>query len=471
MKPLSEKVKVSILFFVEFTWLACPGRFFSIFLQSYGLSNSQVGVLLSLPSLFAIISTPLWTALSDVLGDKRLVLLIIVPCSITLFALFQLPDVLWEGNLLTTHRFAWMFIIRSLLITFMSPIFSVIDTIALECLGSQKDRYGQCRLWGAVSWGLSSAFVIGPLLDVPSFHITTVFLIGNAITGIALLAVVYFMLPKPPTVSEEDSEGHETELQELLVESEEAENAGDLDKSSEHLVKLKHPDGIKEIDPASLLCDSALKDEQVEPKQSAVAVPEKAAVSPATRKFDLGDLGRLVVADGAASIVFFLNIFCLAIGSSVVENLIFLFFQEDLGATNTLCGISVLITVIFEIPIFQYSHKLLEILGTSKMMSVANFAYVVRTVGYTVFTNPWLVLLVEPMHGVTYGCKQSASVLYVSELAPKGEDYPPVWDHAIWLAPSWPGCTPVWKHGTLQPPTSVARPFSPGASNISGAAI
>ena len=41
-------------------------------------------------------------------------------------------------------------------------------------------------------------------------------------------------------------------------------------------------------------------------------------------------------------------------------------------------------------------------------------------VAYTLFSDPWMILLVEPLHGVTYALLQLSSVLYAAKLAPKG---------------------------------------------------
>ena len=49
-------------------------------------------------------------------------------------------------------------------------------------------------------------------------------------------------------------------------------------------------------------------------------------------------------------------------------------------------------------------------------------AYSIRTAGYTLFdeSTKWGVLLFEPLHGITYGAVQTASVAYVSSIAPRG---------------------------------------------------
>ena len=54
------------------------------------------------------------------------------------------------------------------------------------------------------------------------------------------------------------------------------------------------------------------------------------------------------------------------------------------------------------------------------MLLIAMFSYVTRVVYYTLVPEkqPWLVLLAEPLHGVTYSLLQMASVVEMSNLAP-----------------------------------------------------
>lgn len=122
------------------------------------------------------------------------------------------------------------------------------------------------------------------------------------------------------------------------------------------------------------------------------------------------------------NISYVIALFMLYIGMSVVENLIFLYF-EFLGGSNTLCGITVAITVLFELPIFHYAPFILKWTKSPVWMFQAGcIAYVVRVVGYSIIPEshaPW-VLILEPLHGVTIGFVLTGSVAFVDSLMPKG---------------------------------------------------
>ena len=67
--------------------------------------------------------------------------------------------------------------------------------------------------------------------------------------------------------------------------------------------------------------------------------------------------------------MFFANVCVIGGGFSLVEWLLIIALQE-IGASATLCGGSVLMTVAFELPIFACSEYLLEKLGTLKMIAI-----------------------------------------------------------------------------------------------------
>lgn len=85
-------------------------------------------------------------------------------------------------------------------------------------------------------------------------------------------------------------------------------------------------------------------------------------------------------------------------------------------------GLTVLLTVSFEIPIFRMAPSLLERYGSGVLLLVGCLCYIVRAVGYSCIPKGRImyVLAVEPLHGITYGCVQTASVDVAAKSSPKG---------------------------------------------------
>eukprot|EP00934_Nitzschia_sp_Nitz4_P000226 Nitzschia sp. Nitz4//scaffold1_size375055//288774//290303//NITZ4_000313-RA/size375055-processed-gene-0.457-mRNA-1//-1//CDS//3329541156//226//frame0 len=104
--------------------------------------------------------------------------------------------------------------------------------------------------------------------------------------------------------------------------------------------------------------------------------------------------------------VFLLEVIVMGAGMATVERLLFLYLVNDLKSSTLLCGLSVGINVIFELPIFWYASKFMEHLGHDGMIMLAMFCFVARVFGYTLLTpsTKWLVLVLESMHGVTFAC-------------------------------------------------------------------
>lgn len=93
-------------------------------------------------------------------------------------------------------------------------------------------------------------------------------------------------------------------------------------------------------------------------------------------------------------IVFFYIALVMGAATSIVENLLFLFMRQDLKASYTLCGVSVVITVLFEIPLFFVGKSLLAKVGVLKLLLIGMFCYISRVVCYTLIDIPWTVLLI-----------------------------------------------------------------------------
>jgi hypothetical protein len=119
--------------------------------------------------------------------------------------------------------------------------------------------------------------------------------------------------------------------------------------------------------------------------------------------------------------VFILAIIVLSFGRVIVESLIFLYFEE-LGSSFFMMGCTVVLTVVFEIPVFAISARLLEYFGTSHLLRIAMICYIVRVIGYSFIPHGHVqyAFLLEPLHGVTYACSQTAVVDFVHQRTPRG---------------------------------------------------
>ena len=130
----------------------------------------------------------------------------------------------------------------------------------------------------------------------------------------------------------------------------------------------------------------------------------------------------------------------------VVDSLVFLFF-EYLGSSYTVMGLTVLLTVSFEIPIFRLAPSLLERFGSGVLLLVGCFCYIVRAIGYSFIPKGHIlyVLPLEILHGITYACSQTASVDTAAKSMPKG--YEATGQSLMSMARGFGSCMGLWLGG------------------------
>mmetsp|Transcript_84249 Transcript_84249/g.148913 ORF Transcript_84249/g.148913 Transcript_84249/m.148913 type:complete len:200 (+) Transcript_84249:2-601(+) len=105
-------------------------------------------------------------------------------------------------------------------------------------------------------------------------------------------------------------------------------------------------------------------------------------------------------------------------GMQHVSQFLFLYMEERFHSTDILMGLSVTVTVIFEVPIFAFGEYLLPKLGPTGLIAIAMGSFAIRVFGYTIVpTAPWMLVL-EPLHGVTYACFTLATVHYMNDHVP-----------------------------------------------------
>ncbi|CAE8727098.1 unnamed protein product [Polarella glacialis] len=117
---------------------------------------------------------------------------------------------------------------------------------------------------------------------------------------------------------------------------------------------------------------------------------------------------------------FFMNIVAIGAGFSMVEGMLFLLLRE-MKASTMLCGLSVVVTVVFELPIFSYAKSIVARLGTRNMILLGQAAWVVRALFYACMSVPWTVLLIEPLHGVTFALVWTAALQHIADPQVAGE--------------------------------------------------
>ena len=220
----------------------------------------------------------------------------------------------------------------------------ILDAYTLDMLGStNKMYYGRYRLFASLSWGLGSIFM-GWVTDHFDNFEPNFILFG--LLALLMVALVAFKIPDsvaPPSAAvNSDADSHSSAM--LESESQQDNNG--------HMMELVH-----------------------------LAARPRVAI-------------------------FLLEVIIMGAAMATVERLLFLYLVNDLQASTLLCGLSVGVNVLFELPIFWYASSFMKVLGHDGMYLVAMACFVVRVVGYTWLTpsTKWAILALEVLHGITFAC-------------------------------------------------------------------
>lgn len=112
---------------------------------------------------------------------------------------------------------------------------------------------------------------------------------------------------------------------------------------------------------------------------------------------------------------------------ALVENFLNVFIMQDfVNPSKVILGAATACMCTFEIPVFKYIDRLWTS-GRYKLRTVlvgAELVMALRCLLYAVLprSQPWLVLLVEPLHGFTFAAVWCATVEYARQLAPPGTE-------------------------------------------------
>ncbi len=181
--------------------------FISVYFKSVGATTSQLSVLMAAIPMVSIFAQPLWGALGDRMGSKRLLLCLLSLGAMGVMLLFAL-----------SHSFYYLLIIVTLFSALFTAIQPLGDSIALEALMEGRRPFGPLRLLGCLTFSVASLFV-GRFLEGRMqwvVYLTSLFL--------ALVAASTWVLPKTPGHSRDQREKQsfwsllkDDELRNLLI--------------------------------------------------------------------------------------------------------------------------------------------------------------------------------------------------------------------------------------------------------------
>lgn len=170
--------RLGAFYFAYFAFVGGFAPYFSLYLQSLGMSAIEIGALLSLMQLMRIFAPNVWAGAADRSG-ARMGLLRLALAAGTLA---------WCG-VFFVQSFWGLFVVLSMVAFFTSAAQPLAEALTFAHLRDDLGRYGQLRVWGSVGF-IVAVLGVGAILDARPVNVLTGILLaplfGSLICACAL---------------------------------------------------------------------------------------------------------------------------------------------------------------------------------------------------------------------------------------------------------------------------------------------
>ncbi|KAJ3002706.1 hypothetical protein HKX48_002148, partial [Thoreauomyces humboldtii] len=406
---------------------SAPSYLSLVYQDRVGLPSTLIGVLSSIPPFLCIFAGPSLSLIADITGRPRLVLALSIICTTCTLWMFVLLPLTFGSACGVAVLYAFT----------SAPIGSMMDVIALTMLGEESNLYGQQRVWGSVSCGITS--FVGGIVVTKTGTINSMFAFHSIASAIFLTILTVVSRPweefyPPKKVEEVDRSstmGKKVSIgvdgpfkPKILKTAQEI----DPDTTAEELVEmdslpLPNNSGHSRSRRTSIV-DAARR---VSRQGSLIAamgmMPEVIAPEPPTGDEGGVSFGWLLRPDVLA---FFLANTLLGGVFAVISSFLWIFLTNELDASSTVRGLTGTAQVVLQLPFFFFSKQVMAKLGVRKSIAIAHSVTIVRFAAYP-FLKPGpmvnVALGIELLHGLAYSMNWTASVTYVAGVAPRGMEF------------------------------------------------
>lgn len=118
-------------------------------------------------------------------------------------------------------------------------------------------------------------------------------------------------------------------------------------------------------------------------------------------------------------ILFLAMVFVSGVGMATINNYLFI-YMASIGAGEGLMGIALTVSTLSELPVMFFGDRLLKRFGARGMLIVGMAIIGIRLLLYSVTGLPWVVLIIQLIHGLTFPIIYLAGVAYADQVAPPG---------------------------------------------------
>jgi len=118
-------------------------------------------------------------------------------------------------------------------------------------------------------------------------------------------------------------------------------------------------------------------------------------------------------------VLFLVSVFFISITLSAANAFLSIYLDE-IGTNESSIGLAWAISSLSEIPIMLFSAYIVRKVGSSGLLKIAFFAFIIRWFLLSLIRVPTLALIVQVLHGITFGGYLIGSVTYINDRAAEG---------------------------------------------------
>lgn len=164
--------RLGAFYFAYFAFVGGFAPYFSLYLQTLGMSAIEIGTLLSLMQLMRIFAPNLWAGAADRSGARAGLLRVALGAG----------ALAWCG-VFFAHSFWGLFVVLALLAFFNSAAFPLAEALTFGHLRDDLGRYGQLRVWGSVGF-IVAVLGVGAILDAHPVRVLTGILLAPLVASL-----------------------------------------------------------------------------------------------------------------------------------------------------------------------------------------------------------------------------------------------------------------------------------------------
>lgn len=140
--------RLFLLYVLFYAGQAIYNTYLNLYLSSVGLSDTQIGMAVSVSTAVLLAAQLGWGILSDRARSKNGVLMLLYGCMAVASLLFYLNTDFW-----------FLLLAVTLFSAFINPIVPLQDNYTLECLEGSRWDYGQIRMGGTIGYSVTVLFI------------------------------------------------------------------------------------------------------------------------------------------------------------------------------------------------------------------------------------------------------------------------------------------------------------------------